>query len=123
MRHCLRFARGLGRHRCDRVRLGKLARLGVTVGSGQGLPVHVIALPRDVGMRVIAKRTRKGAAVRLAERMAEELQERDRQVAPSGEVRWHTTARKERKTMIDEGLMEGARPGVWALTPRGASLA
>jgi len=55
----------------------------------------------------------------LEERMAEVLLERDRQKAPTGEVRWHTAARAERKAMIDEGLMVPARPGVWELTERG----
>lgn len=54
----------------------------------------------------------------LGERMAEVLLERDRQKAPTGEVRWHTAARAERKAMIDEGLMVAA-PGVWELTERG----
>lgn len=52
----------------------------------------------------------------LAERMQDVLLERDRQVAPTGEVRWQTAARKERKAMIDEGLVVGAQPGVWQLT-------
>jgi hypothetical protein len=55
----------------------------------------------------------------LEERMSEVLLERDRQKAPTGEVRWQTAARAERKAMIDEGLMVPARPGVWELTERG----
>lgn len=55
----------------------------------------------------------------LEERMAEVLLERDRQKAPTGEVRWHTAARAERKAMMDEGLIVPAQPGVWQLTDRG----
>lgn len=51
--------------------------------------------------------------------MDDVLKDRDRQTAPSGELRWHTAARKERKAMIDEGLMKPATPGVWELTSRG----
>ncbi len=58
----------------------------------------------------------------LEDRMAEVLLERDRQKAPSGEVRWHTAARSERKAMIDEGLIVPAQPGIWQLTERGKAL-
>lgn len=54
----------------------------------------------------------------LADRMAEVLLDRDKQKAPTGEIRWHTVARTERKAMIDEGLMVQAK-GVWQLTDRG----
>lgn len=59
---------------------------------------------------------------RLEERMAEVLLERDRQKAPTGEVRWQTAARAERKAMIDEGLIFPAQPGIWQLTDRGRAL-
>jgi hypothetical protein len=55
----------------------------------------------------------------LEERMADVLLERDRQKSPTGEVRWHTAARAERKAMMDEGLIVPAQPGVWQLTERG----
>lgn len=55
----------------------------------------------------------------LEERMAEVLLERDREKASTGEVRWHTAARAERKAMIDEGLIVPAQPGIWELTERG----
>jgi len=58
----------------------------------------------------------------LDERMAEVLLERDRQKAPTGEVRWHTAARAERKAMMDEGLIVPAQPGIWQLTDRGRAL-
>jgi len=59
----------------------------------------------------------------LEERMTEVLLERDRQKAPTGEVRWHTAARAERKAMIDEGLIVPAQPGIWQLTDRGRATA
>ena len=55
--------------------------------------------------------------------MEEELRERDRQPTPTGEVRWHATARAERKAMIDAGLMTGGKPGVWELTEAGRAVA
>lgn len=55
--------------------------------------------------------------------MEDELRERDRQPTPTGEIRWHTTARSERKSMIDAGLMAGGKPGVWELTDAGRSVA
>ena len=59
----------------------------------------------------------------LEEQMAEVLLERDRQKAPTGEIRWHTVARAERKAMIDEGLIVPAQPGIWQLTDRGRATA
>ena len=53
--------------------------------------------------------------------MEDELRERDRQPAPTGETRWHATARAERKAMIDAGLMVEGR-GVWELTDAGRAL-
>ena len=54
--------------------------------------------------------------------MEDTLQERDKQKAPTGEVRWHATARTERKAMIDEGLMVGGKPGIWELTTAGRAV-
>lgn len=55
--------------------------------------------------------------------MEDELRERDRQPTPTGEVRWHQSARSERKAMIDAGLMAGGKPGVWELTDAGRAIA
>lgn len=55
----------------------------------------------------------------LADRMAEVLLERDKQKSPTGEIRWQTVARAERKAMMDEGLIVAAQPGVWQLTESG----
>jgi hypothetical protein len=55
----------------------------------------------------------------LAERMDDVLLERDKQKSPTGEVRWQTVARSERKAMIDEGLIVAAQPGIWQLTEAG----
>ncbi len=55
--------------------------------------------------------------------MEDELRERDRQPTPTGEVRWHQSARMERKAMIDAGLMAGGKPGIWELTAAGRAVA
>ena len=55
--------------------------------------------------------------------MEDELRERDRQPTPTGEVRWHQSARTARKEMIDAGLMAGGKPGVWELTEAGRAVA
>jgi hypothetical protein len=58
----------------------------------------------------------------LAMAMEDELRERDNQPTPTGELRWHATARAERKALIDEGLMAGGKPGVWELTETGRAV-
>jgi len=55
--------------------------------------------------------------------LEDELLERDRQPTPTGEVRWHQSARMERKAMIDAGLMAGGKPGIWELTEAGRAVA
>jgi hypothetical protein len=55
--------------------------------------------------------------------MEDELRERDRQPTPTGELRWHATARMERKALIDAGLMAGGKPGIWELTEAGRAVA
>ncbi|QIG41546.1 hypothetical protein G5V58_01070 [Nocardioides anomalus] len=55
--------------------------------------------------------------------MEDDLRERDRQPTPTGEVRWHQSARTARKEMIDAGLMAGGKPGVWELTDAGRATA
>lgn len=75
---------------------------------------HIVEVLREAGGSLDAE----SVIQRLEERLADVLLDRDRQVAPGGEVRWHTTARTERKAMIDEGLVVGAQPGVWQLTER-----
>ena len=63
------------------------------------------------------------ALSRIEEQMADILRDRDREKSPTGEVRWHTAARAERKALMDEGLMVPARPGIWELTDRGRAAA
>lgn len=57
--------------------------------------------------------------VELEIRMEGVLRERDREPSPTGEVRWQTAARVERKAMIDQGLIVPAQPGIWELTEQG----
>jgi hypothetical protein len=55
--------------------------------------------------------------------MEDELRDRDRAPTPTGEIRWHQSARSERKAMIDAGLMAGGKPGIWELTEAGRAVA
>lgn len=101
-----RAAAGSGRAGADRV----VSR----VTPPEALRPHIVEVLREAGGSLDVE----SVMQRLAERLADVLLERDRQVAPGGEVRWQTTARTERKAMIEEGLVVGAQPGVWQLTER-----
>ena len=76
---------------------------------------HILAVLRDAGVPLETDEV----MLELEIRMDEVLQERDRGKSPTGEVRWQTAARMERKAMIDEGLIVPAQPGIWELTERG----
>ncbi len=78
---------------------------------------YIVRLLQDEGALETAE-----VMAHLEERMADVLLERDRQKSPTGEVRWHTAARAERKAMMDEGLIVPAQPGIWQLTDRGQAL-
>ena len=54
-----------------------------------------------------------------AERVGDQLRSGDRETNPQGELRWHAAARKARKALLDEGLLETAGPGVWRLSDLG----
>ncbi len=54
-------------------------------------------------------------------RLEDVLTPGDRETAPTGEERWHTAVRRQRKALADEGLLVPAQPGVWELTPKGLS--
>lgn len=56
---------------------------------------------------------------RLEERVGEALRPGDRDPNPQGEMRWRAAARKARKGLIDEGLLDQAGPGLWGLTDAG----
>jgi len=75
---------------------------------------HILQILREYGGRLDAE----DLLTELESRMDVVLLERDREMSPQGEVRWRTTARAERKAMIDEGLVV-AQPGVWELTEKG----
>lgn len=55
---------------------------------------------------------------RLEERFGEQLRPGDRETNPQGELRWRAAARKARKALIDDGLLEAA-PGTWRLSDLG----
>ncbi|WP_435747758.1 hypothetical protein [Nocardioides sp. SYSU DS0663] len=54
----------------------------------------------------------------LEERIGEQLRAGDREPSPQGEPRWQLAARKARRALQDEGLVEAGTPGVWRLSPR-----
>ena len=56
---------------------------------------------------------------RLEERVGDLLRPGDRETNPQGEMRWRAAARKARKALLDEGLLEPAGPGVWRLSAAG----
>jgi len=76
---------------------------------------HILAVLRDAGTPLETDEM----LLELEIRLDGQLKERDVEKAPTGEVRWHTAARAERKAMIDEGLVVPAQPGIWELTDRG----
>ena len=76
---------------------------------------HILAVLRDAGTPLETDEM----LLELEIRLDGQLKERDVERAPTGEVRWHTAARSERKAMIDEGLVVPAQPGIWELTDRG----
>jgi hypothetical protein len=76
--------------------------------------LHILEMLRDEVVLETAQ-----ALELLEQRMAEVLRERDRERSPTGEVRWHTAARAERKALMDQGLMVPAQPGIWELTAAG----
>ena len=55
----------------------------------------------------------------LEERVGDLLRPGDRETNPQGELRWRAAARKARRSLMDEGLLAEAAPGVWRLTDRG----
>lgn len=51
----------------------------------------------------------------LDERLGEALRAGDRDPSPTGEPRWQLAARKARRALQDEGVIEPGTPGVWRL--------
>jgi hypothetical protein len=51
----------------------------------------------------------------LDERLGEALRPGDREPSPTGEPRWQLAARKARRALQDEGVIEPGTPGVWRL--------
>lgn len=57
---------------------------------------------------------------RLEDRIGDQLRPGDRETNPQGELRWRAAARKARKALIDDGLLDAA-PGTWRLSDLGRS--
>ena len=58
----------------------------------------------------------------VEKKMATVLKEVDYQPVPSGEPRWSNTAKWERKTLVENGLLKSkseSPKGIWELTERG----
>ncbi|MDN4160011.1 hypothetical protein [Nocardioides abyssi] len=51
----------------------------------------------------------------LDERLGDALRPGDREPSPTGEPRWQLAARKARRALQDEGIIEPGTPGVWRL--------
>lgn len=51
----------------------------------------------------------------LDERLGDALRPGDRETSPTGEPRWQLAARKARRALQDEGVLEAGTPGVWRL--------
>lgn len=79
---------------------------------------YIVRVLQEVG----GEREAELVMLELEERMAEVLREGDREVGPTGEVRWRTAVRWARKELADDGFLVAPRPGVWQLTDRGAEL-
>lgn len=76
---------------------------------------HLLAILGESGGRLDAD----DLMLELEIRVEDTLTPGDREKAPQGGVRWHIATRKQRKEMIDEGLIVPGQPGVWQLTDAG----
>lgn len=55
----------------------------------------------------------------LEETIGDRFRAGDREANPQGELRWRAAARKARKSLMDDGYLAEAGPGVWRLTDLG----
>jgi hypothetical protein len=76
---------------------------------------HILTTLQDHGGRLDAD----DLMGELETRLADTLTPGDRERAPQGGDRWHVAVRRQRKELIDEGLVVPAQPGVWELTAQG----
>jgi hypothetical protein len=84
--------------------------------SPEELTAPVVALLQEHGGELAAEEVFPA----LEERLADGLRPGDRDASPTGEPRWQLAARKARRALQDEGILEPGTPGVWRLRP-GAS--
>lgn len=78
---------------------------------------HILRILREYAGRLDAD----DLMVELEVALDDVLTSGDRERSPQGGDRWQVAVRKQRKELIDEGLLVPAQPGVWELTPRGLS--
>jgi hypothetical protein len=76
---------------------------------------HILRILADADGRLDAD----DLMLELEIRLEETLTPGDRERSPQGGDRWHVAVRRQRKALIDEGLLVPAQPGVWQLTPQG----
>lgn len=73
---------------------------------------HILAILDAAGGSLPAD----DALSRVEERMAEQLRPGDQEKTPQGELRWRTAARKARRELVQAGVLNADRPGVWELS-------
>ncbi|MCW2845957.1 MAG: hypothetical protein JWN22_3873 [Nocardioides sp.] len=76
---------------------------------------HILRILADADGRLEAD----DLMLELEIRLEDTLTAGDRERSPQGGDRWHVAVRRQRKALIDEGLLVPAQPGVWQLTPEG----
>jgi hypothetical protein len=76
---------------------------------------HLLRILGEFGGRLDAD----DLMLELEIRVEDTLTPGDRENAPQGGMRWHIATRRQRKEMIDEGLLVPGQPGVWQLTDEG----
>ena len=76
---------------------------------------HLLEILRESGGRIDSDEL----MLELEIRVEDTLTPGDRENAPQGGIRWHVATRKQRKALIDEGLIVPGQPGVWQLTDAG----
>ena|ERR1700677_2979046 len=114
----LRRVFGIDRANGKRSVKNRAARGTVTTQSAFGGPL----------LRVLYESGGSGKMSEVIDRvgtlMKEQLNDLDRQLLPSGEVRWRNAVQWERNAMVKEGHLKKDSPrGVWELTAKGIKAA
>lgn len=81
--------------------------------SPDELKAPIVALLQDSGGELPAE----DVFDALEQRLDDALRPGDREPSPTGEPRWQLAARKARRALQDEGVLQAGTPGVWRLSP------